>query len=132
MGCGSSKGGHAAEPQPLSVEPGGDAAASPDFGRSKRLGADRIASIADSSTVAVDLGTAMEVGALVGTALLDVGRTIPFVAPVAYAIGTVVSLAQTGLLHTLSCLCPVTPVFVQSPVFLLSVCRISRYCVWIS
>ena len=44
----------------------------------------------------LDMTAAVEVGALVGTALLDIGRTIPFVAPVTYAIGTIVSLAQTG------------------------------------
>jgi len=55
---------------------------------------DRATSVEISADHIFDIAAAA--GALVGTALLDIGRTVPFVAPVAYAIGTVVALAQTG------------------------------------
>jgi len=55
---------------------------------------DRATSVEISAPHIFDIAAAA--GALVGTALLDIGRTVPFAAPVAYAIGTVVALAQTG------------------------------------
>jgi type III secretory pathway component EscS len=52
--------------------------------------------VAVTASVVSNARGVTEVSALAGAALLDLGRSIPFVAPVAYAIGTVVSLAETA------------------------------------
>ena len=57
-------------------------------------------SVADESSTLAAVSTAavvVEIGCAAGSCLLELGKAIPFVAPVAYAIGAVVGLAETAV-----------------------------------